>query len=142
MTSQPYPALFLLMFALSACATRSAPDFKGRWRAVNHYASSTEEIPLKKSYVFYATPMDATLKTMLSRWADDSKMGLSYLHSSDFTLYGPVAQIQTSDLQAAVSQLTAVYAAEQVSVTASDNQIIVRATRVANNAPASSSATP
>ena len=74
--------------------------------------------------------MDGTLKTMLTRWAKDSKMTLVYLHPSDFTLYGPVAQIQTNDLQRAVSELSAAYASQRVSITAADNQIVVRAAQV------------
>jgi hypothetical protein len=128
--------LILLIVALSGCATRPAPDFGGRWKTVNRYAASAEEIPLYQSYVFHASPMDGTLKSMLTRWANDSKMTLSYLHPSDFTLYGPVAQIQTNDLQTAVSQLNAAYAGQQVSVTASDNQIVVRVAQAGEDAPA------
>ena len=128
--------LILFVVALSGCATRPAPDFGGRWKAVNRYAASAEEIPLYQSYVFHASPMDGTLKTMLTRWANDSKMTLSYLHPSDFTLYGPVAQIQTNDLQQAVSQLSAAYAAQRVSVTASNNQIVVRVLEASGDTPA------
>ena len=128
--------LILLVVALSGCATRPAPDFGGRWKAVNRYAATAEEIPLYQSYVFHASPMDGTLKTMLTRWANDSKMTLSYLHPSDFTLYGPVAQIQTNDLQQAVSQLTAAYAGQRVSVTASNNQIVVRVVEAGGDTPA------
>lgn len=132
--------LILLVVALSGCATRPAPDFGGRWKAVNRYAVSAEEIPLYQSYVFHSSPMDGTLKTMLTRWANDSKMTLSYLHPSDFTLYGPVAQIQTNDLQQAVSQLTAAYATQQVSVTASNNQIVVRVAEAGGDTPAAADA--
>jgi hypothetical protein len=134
--------LLFLVIALSGCATRPAPDFGGRWKTVNRYAASAEAIPLYQTYVFHASPMDGTLKNMLARWASDSKMTLSYLHPSDFTLYGPVAQIQTNDLQTAVSQLTAAYAGQRVSVTASDNQIVVRVAQAGEDAPATTSVTP
>ncbi|MET0717411.1 MAG: TcpQ domain-containing protein [Pseudoxanthomonas sp.] len=117
----------LIVLALNGCATRPAPDFAGRWKAVNRYATSTEEIPLNKSYFFHASPMDGTLRSMLTRWASDSKMKLAYLHTSDFTLYAPVAQIRTNDLQQAVSQLTAAYAAQRVSVQVKGSQIVVQA---------------
>lgn len=107
---------------------------------MNRYAATAEEIPLYQSYVFHASPMDGTLKTMLTRWANDSKMTLSYLHPSDFTLYGPVAQIQTNDLQQAVSQLTAAYAGQRVSVTASNNQIVVRVAEAGGDTPAAADA--
>jgi hypothetical protein len=136
MAGRCWCVLIFMVVALSGCATRPAPDFGGRWKAVNRYAASAEAIPLYRSYVFHSSPMDGTLKNMLTRWAADSKMTLSYLHPSDFTLYGPVAQIQTNDLQTAVSQLTAAYAGQQVSVTASDNQIVVRVAQAAEGAPA------
>src|SRR3546814_13609103 len=66
--------------------------------------------------------MDRTLKSMLTRWAKDSKRTLSYLHSSDFTLYRDVADIRTTDLEDAVSRLTSAYSAEGVSIT-NDDQI-------------------
>ncbi len=114
------------MTVLAGCATRPAPDIRGRWKSVNRYAEATQAIPLYQSYVFQASPMDGTLKNMLSRWAKDSKMTLSYLHPSDFTLHAPVAQIQSNDLQQAVALLSSVYAEQRVSVTASNNQIVVR----------------
>ena len=123
--------LIPMMLVLSGCATRPAPDFGGRWKPANRYAATAEEIPLYQSYVFTASPMDGTLRNMLTRWAKDSKMTLSYLHPSDFSLYQPVAQINTNDLQQAVFQLTSAYAGKRVSVTASNNQIVVRAAQVA-----------
>ena len=122
---------------LAGCATRPAPDFGGRWKPVNRYAEAPDEIPLYKSYRFHASPMDGTLKTMLTRWASDSKMTLSYLHPSDYTLYGPVASIDSNDLQQAISQLNAAYSAQGVLVSASNNQIVVRVATVA--APAADS---
>ena len=115
-----------ILFMLGGCATTPAPDIRGRWQPVNRYSEQAQEIPLYQSYVFYPSPMDRTLKTMLTRWAKDSKMGLSYQHPSDFTLHAPVAQVHTNDLQQATALLTTIYAAQQVSVTASNNQIIVR----------------
>lgn len=110
----------------TGCASRPAPDFGGRWKAVNHYAAAAEEIPLYQAYVFYPSPMDGTLKSMLTRWAKDSKMTLSYLHPSDFTLHEPVARIRTSSLQEAAAQLTAAYAEQRVTILIDNSQIVVR----------------
>jgi len=120
--------VFVLLQLLAACATRPAPGISGRWKAVNHYAATPEEIPLYQAYVFYPSPMDRTLKTMLARWAQDSKMTLTYQHPSDFSLYQPVAQIRTGNLQEAVARLTSLYAAQHVSVMVRDNAIVVRRT--------------
>lgn len=112
---------------VAGCATRPAPDIRGRWKPVNHYAETPEAIPLYQSYVFHASPMDGTLKNMLTRWARDSRMTLSYLHQSDYTLYEPVAQIHTPNLEQAVSLLNDAYAGQQVVIVVEGRQIVVRA---------------
>lgn len=88
---------------------------------------------MQQAYVFYPSPMDRTLKTMLTRWAQDSEMTLSYLHPADFTLHVPVTQVRTGNLQEAVSLLTKIYAEQQVLVTASGNEIVVRPTHRAED---------
>lgn len=122
------PTLFLplVALALAGCATQPAPEFKGRWRAVNRFAESPQEIPLYQSYVFYASPLDATLKNMLARWAADSKMQLAYELSMDYTLYAPVADIRTADLQVAASRLSTIYAGQGVAVAVEGDRIVVR----------------
>ncbi len=128
----------LLAVALVGCASRPAPDFGGRWKPVNHFAAVPDEIPLQKTYVYYPSPMDGTLKTMLERWAQDSQMPLSYLHPSDFTLHQAVAQIHTTSVQDAVAQLSSAYSAQGVSVTVENGQIVVRAaTPSSDTAPVS-----
>ncbi len=111
---------------VAGCATKSAPDFGGRWKPVNRFAAATTEIPLYSSYVYQASPMDGTLKAMLERWAKDSGRTLDYRLSSDFTLYGAVSNIDTTNAQQAVIDLTAAYAAQGISVSIVGNQIVVQ----------------
>lgn len=118
----------LLLAAAAGCATRSAPDMKGRWEAVNRFPETTEAIPLNPPNLFYPTARDATLKALLARWAKDSNRTLSYTHPNDFTLHAPVARIRTADLQKAAALLTAAYADQGVSIAVDQEQIIVRAT--------------
>jgi len=92
------PALLaVLLLLLSACGTTPPPEFKGRWRPVNHFAAVPQEIPLQQAYAFYASPMDGTLKHMLERWARDAHMTLDYRHPSDYTLVAPVADVRTGN---------------------------------------------
>jgi hypothetical protein len=127
---------------LPGCATPAAPGISGRWKPVNRFDAAPEEIPLSPAYVYYAAPMDRTLKTMLARWALDSKMALVYQHPSDFTLYEPVSHIRTGDLHEATAALTGLYAAQRVVVAIDDGAIVVR--RAGSNVAASalSSGTP
>lgn len=110
----------------AACGTPAPQDYGGNWMPVNRFQDAPAEIPLVPQYVFYAAPTDETLKTMLSRWAKDSGLRLSYLPGSDFTLYKPVVRIRTTDIQAAASELSAVYSAQGICVSADSRQILVR----------------
>ena len=109
-----------------SCATSPPPDFAGRWTPVNHYAAAPEAIALAQPYVFTPTPLDRTLKTMLSRWATDSSRTLLYQHPSDFALYGPVANIHTSRMQDALAMLNALYREQRVDIELDGDAIVVR----------------
>ena len=111
---------------VAGCATKPAPDFGGRWKPVNRFAEPPTEIPLYSSYVYQASPMDGTLKGMLDRWAKDSGRTLDYRLSSDFTLYGAVTRIDTTNAQQAVIDVTSAYSAQGVSVSIVGNQIVVQ----------------
>lgn len=112
---------------LSACGTTPAPDYRGKWRPVNNYSETPIEIPLSSTYIFQASPMDGTLKTMLARWAKDSGMDLEYRFGSDFTLFGPVSQIDTTDIRDAAAQLSSAYGPRGVAVAVTGNKITVLA---------------
>jgi hypothetical protein len=119
-----------LTMALSGCGTPAAKDFGGSWKPVNRFQDQTTEIPLAQAYTFYASPMDGTLKTMLTRWSKDNGMTLSYQLMSDYTLYKPVAQIHTRDVRAAAAELNSIYAEEGIFVTINDKQILVTVANV------------
>jgi hypothetical protein len=118
-------ALIFASVALAGCGTPPAKNFSGPWKPVNQFRDQPAEIPLNPTYTFYASPMDETLKTMLTRWAKDSGRGLSYQLAFDVTLYKPVSDIRTPDIQSAAAQLNSIYAAQGVFVVANDRQILV-----------------
>ena len=120
----------VLMTALGGCAP-TPKDYGGSWAPVNRFQSAPTEIPLSPIYTFYASPMDATLQSMLKRWAVDNRLQLNYRPGSDFTLYQPVAKVRTSDLQTAVNELSAIYAAQGVAVSSDGKQILVQSTNAA-----------
>lgn len=126
-------ASMIAVLALAGCGTPAAKDFGGRWKPVNRFQDAPTEIPLAKTYTYYASPMDGTLKTMLARWAKDSGMQLAYELPSDYTLFKPVTQIRTPDIQSAASELTSIYAAQGVRVSADNRRIVVQ---LASQAPA------
>ncbi|MFK2877515.1 hypothetical protein [Rhodanobacter hydrolyticus] len=135
-------AMLLAIAALAGCGTPPAKNFSGPWKPVNHFQNAPTEIPLNPAYVFYASPMDETLKTMLARWAKDSGRELSYQLPFDVTLYQPVVGIRTTDVDSAVAQLNSIYAAQGVSVTASLRRIEVQPAASSGAGAPTGSATP
>ncbi len=120
-----YVMAVCVLTLLCACATPPATDVGGRWRPVNRFADAPQAIPLHQAYVYQASPADGTLKTMLSRWARDGRMTLSYQHPNDYTLHGPVGGIRTTSLEQAAAALSAAYAEHGVQVTVERTQIVV-----------------
>ncbi len=120
----------MALFALTACGTPPAKDFSGSWHPINRFQSQPTEIPLQQAYTFYAAPTDETLKTMLTRWAKDTGRKLEYGLGYDVTLYEPVAEIRTTDIDSAVQQLSGIFVAQNVLVTAHPREIVVQATAV------------
>jgi hypothetical protein len=118
-------SLVIAATMLAGCATPPAKNFGGSWKPLNRFRAQPTEIPLQAAYTFYAAPMDETLKTMLTRWANDSGRTLSYQLPFDVTLYTPVADIRTTDLGVAARQLTNIYTAQHVYVSANDRKIVV-----------------
>ncbi|MCD9098116.1 hypothetical protein LU699_12755 [Luteimonas fraxinea] len=102
-------------------------------------ADAPQAIPLNQVYVFQASPADGTLKSMLTRWARDQRMTLSYLHPNDYTLYGPVGSIRTPSLVEAASALNAAYASQHLVVGVDRQTIVVSlATQRDDSLPATS----
>lgn len=125
--------LGVLGILLTACGTTPAPDYRGKWRPINNYSETPIEIPLSSTYIFQASPMDGTLKSMLTRWARDSGMALDYRFGSDFTLFGQISKINTTDIKDAAAQLSNAYSAQGISVSVGGNSIVVQSS--ASQAP-------
>lgn len=117
--------LFFETVALAGCAAPPAKEFGGRWRPVNQFQSAPERIRLQQPYVFYASPLDGTLKNMLTRWAGDAGMHLVYKLAYDYTLYTPVSGVRSLSVSDAVAQLNSIYSGEHVAITTVDHEIIV-----------------
>jgi hypothetical protein len=128
-------AVVLATLALSACGTPAAKDFRGSWKPVNRFQDRPVEIPLERPYTYYAAPMDETLKTMLARWAADTGRTLDYALDFDVTLYQPVADIHTADLDEAAARLSSIYGAQGVQVVAHPREILVQRAGAVSQTP-------
>lgn len=115
----------LMTVLLAGCVTPPAPEPRGKWRPVNRLSDVTHAIPLQQSHVYQSSPVDSTLKGLLTRWAKDSGMTLSYLHPNDYTLYVPVGDIRTTSIVEAAAALSSAYASQGVVVSVEQSRIIV-----------------
>lgn len=111
---------------LLGCGAKPPPEFSGRWKPVNRFAAETQAIPLVGEYTFYAAPVDGTLKGLLTRWAEDAKLGLSYQLPNDYTLHKPVSALRATTAQQAATELSAIYAAQGVEVLVEGATFVVR----------------
>jgi hypothetical protein len=127
--------LLSVTLVLAGCGAPPPKDFGGSWKPVNRFPASTTAIPLNQQYEFFASPMDGTLKTMLTRWAKDSGLTLSYRLVDDYTLTTQASQIHTLDIHVAVGQLNAIYVTQGVSITVSDRQIDVGVAAASDSDP-------
>lgn len=111
---------------LSGCGTTPPPEFNGKWRPVNRFSSDTQAIPLHSALTYYATPMDHTVKGLLTRWAEDAGFTLVYQVGMDYTLHQPVAGIRTTSLASALGELSKIYRAQGIEVVLDGRVIMVR----------------
>lgn len=117
--------LLLTIAVLSGCSAPSPRDFGGHWSQVNRFSSTVEAIPLQRPYEYFASPLDSTLKNMLSRWSKDTKMRLDYRFPDDFTLYKPASSIHTPDVETALSELNGIYAKEGIFIAVRNGTLVV-----------------
>lgn len=115
----------MLAAALTGCGAPAPRDFGGRWHAVNRFDVSPRSIPLQRPYEYFASPLDGTLKVMLTRWARDAGMTLVYLWPEDYTLTTSASGVHDRDLEAAVARLQGIYAPQGISITAAAREIRV-----------------
>ena len=134
-------ACALAAIMLAGCAAPKPKNFGGRWAPVNRFSTVTTSIPLQQPYTYFASPLDATLKTLLERWAKDTGMRVDYRLRDDFTLYTPVSAIQTTDVESALAQLNRIYASQDVFVTVNRGAFVVDAKPLAFPAPSGSVST-
>jgi len=124
-TSISFAWPILALVAATACSARPAPDFGGRWQALNSYDQAARAVPLRRARRFQSLPTDGTLRNLLSRWAHESGRQLHYRLPDDYTLHAPVARIDSERIEEALRQLADAYAAQRVRIVASATGIVV-----------------
>ena len=115
----------MMIIGLFGCATiPQAPDFPKIWKPMNELADKPVAIALTKQHTFRVTQLDNTVKELLMRWAEEAKMPIVYDHTHDFTLFKPVLNIQSHDLNIALKQLSDLYVNEDIAFYIENNVIV------------------
>lgn len=120
---------------VASCGTPSPRDFGGSWKPVNRFDPQATEIPLDLPYVYFAAPMDRTLKSMMARWAADTGLKLDYQLASDFTLVRALAPLRTAELGEALNRLTTAYAPQGLQMRLVGDSLVVSAVTTAVEGP-------
>ena len=115
----------LAVVALTACGTKPAPDFRGRWKPVNTLDESPRPIPLQPVQRFAVSPADRSLKNVVERWAEASGRRAAYRAPTDFSIHLDAAKVSASTIETAVAQLSSAYANEGIRVELQPSLIVV-----------------
>lgn len=118
-------ACVLAVVALTACGTKPAPDFRGRWKPINTVDESPRPIPLQPVQRFVVSPADRSLKHVVQRWAEASGRRAAYRAPTDFSIHLDATKVSAATIETAVAQLSSAYAAEGIRVELQPALIVV-----------------
>ena len=114
----------MIMGLFGCAATSQIPDFPKIWKPMNELADKPVAIALTNEHIFRVTQLDVTVKKLLARWAEEANMPIVYDHTHDFTLFKPVLNIQSNDLNIALKQLSDLYVDENITFYVRNNVIV------------------
>lgn len=114
----------MLVNVISCSTIPQAPDFPKIWKPLNELSEQPQAITLTKQHIFRVNKLDTTVKELLTRWAEEAKMPLVYDHTHDFTLFKPVLNIQSDDINIALKQLSDLYINQDIAFYVENNVIV------------------
>lgn len=119
------PCALVLASVLTACGTTPAPDFRGRWKAVNQIDAEPRPIPLRALHTFAVVPSDRTLKDVLERWARESHRRVAYRAPLNFSVHLEATKVTAASLDGALAQLESAYSAYGIELLMQGDLIVV-----------------
>ena len=116
----------LICSVLLGCnSTPPAKDFSNNWSPVNKFTDKITEIPLHHKYTYRVMAIDKTLKSLLNRWDEDSKLSVEYGSCYDYTLPKAAEKINAVELNKALEELNRIYSAKHVVVSVRKGSLVV-----------------
>lgn len=120
--------LLALVAALGCgCATTESSAVRD-WHPVNALASAPQPLSPGPQVRFISTPVDDSLRTLLSRWARESDASLEYRIATDYSLSVDAASIRATSIHAALEALNRIYAAHGLVIGTAGDVITVGTT--------------
>lgn len=106
-----------------------ASDVKvaGNWRPVNVLDAAPRAIEQAPEVQFIATPIDRSLRSLLTRWAREGNLALEFKIDTDYSLSAKAASIRAGSIHAALEALNQAYADSGVQIGLSSGVITASA---------------
>ena len=104
-------AFIVLSFValLGGCSSVRQRTLMTDWEPVHRYPSQARAIPLAPVVEYRVTPVDATLRLLLSRWAYLTGKTVDYRLPQDWTLHADASNVNATTLDAALRALSFAY---------------------------------
>lgn len=114
---------------LQACTTPpKPPEFGDDWKPVNVLADTPLQIPLKEEetlWRYQMLPTDATLRSMLERWAQEHGGKLDWRYPTDLTLVSALTEVKDNNLQKALNAVRRTYAEQKIRIQLLTNKTVL-----------------
>ncbi len=123
----------VLVCLVAACGTKPAPDFRGRWRAVNSVDAEPRPIPLRPVHTFAVLPSDRTLKDVVDRWARESRRRVAYRAPMNYSVHLEATKVTARSLDVALGQLASAYTAQGIALILQGDVIVVTSAPTASS---------
>ena len=101
-------SLLVVCITHAGCAHRDV-KVTGEWRPANALDATPQPIHDAPTVQYISTPLDPSLRSLLSRWSKQGEVALDYRASSDFSLSVDAANIRATSLEGGITALNRIY---------------------------------
>ena len=119
-------ALIAICLVSAGCSATRDAALMSQWQPVHQFPAQPTPIYMAHSIEYRVTPVDSTLRLLLSRWAYLSGVRSEYQLSQDWTLHSAAAAVNGSNLESAAASLSRAYAERSIEVVVVNQVLIAR----------------
>lgn len=109
--------ILLVVVFIAGCSTGlTAKEPKGSWNSINTLGDKINVKELERPYYYGALPIDTSLNSMLTRWAEDTKLSVELRCRFDFSIPSKLLKSQMTSIRAAMYEISNAYFAHSVTI--------------------------